>query len=694
MHPALLYHWHRAPFLRIIIPFMAGISAQWYWQLKAALFLFFIGIGLVGLLSFSFWPHRFRFSFPVVPLLCSGILLLGLGGFLCFNKDVRSYTHWLGYSLKDSANETVEVVVTEEAVEKNRSYKVISEAIVLHRASKEQQVKGGVLLYLQKEASAAKLKPGDRLLLLKSPQRIRNNGNPGELDFARAMLFNRITHSNYYRSNEYTILPTTRGDYAMTRKISELRHFILERLDRHFSNKQAAGLAAALLIGYRNDLDPELAAAYSNTGVIHVIAISGLHLALLGWLLNKLLSPLKKTKAGLLVAQVILLGVLWVFSLLAEATPSVLRAVILFSVLGASELLNRQGNSMNTLAAAAFLLLCYNPFWLWDLGFQLSFAAVLSILIFGKRLSETFTHSNYFIHQAGQLIAISLAAQLLTTPFTLFYFHQFPGSFLLSNLVAVPLSSVILGAALLTCLLVSVPVAGPWTAKATEWMITIMNNYVTWVETIPGLLWKDLYWSWSESVLLLFLLLALGHWLLNRATTGRIASLVFSLSLLVFQVNATINASPQKVIIYHHKKYTVIEFIKDRQSQLLMDSTAFEDSTLQKYLLTPSHQALGVRISKKKTLPVSFLIDAWQIVSPHKRYNPSAISNDTINLLVLNRNSPYDPGPWIHKKKIHQAVFTATLGSGTKERWRAILDSAQVSVHDIITQGAFVYSPR
>lgn len=693
MHPELLFHWQHAPFLRIILPFIIGVAAQWYWQMNIALSLFFIGIGFVGLLSFSFWPHRIRFRFHYIPILFSSFLFTGLGSFLCFNKDIRSYTQWIGYSLIYSTNEKLEVVIREEAVEKNRSYKVIAEAIALYSVSEKQRVKGGVLLYLEKEARAAGLKPGDRLWLLKSPQRIRNKGNPGELDFASAMLFKGITHSNYYNSNEYRILPST-GEYAMTRKISTLRHFILERLDRHFSNKQAAGLAAALLIGYRNELDPELAAAYSNTGVIHVIAISGLHLALLGWLLDKLLSPFKKTKISLFLSQLLLLSVLWIFSLLAEATPSVLRAVILFTVLGTGELLNRRGNSLNTLAAAAFLLLCYNPFWLWDLGFQLSFAAVLSILIFGKRLSDIFTHTNFLIHHIGQLIAISLAAQVLTTPFTLFYFHQFPGSFLLSNLVAVPLSSVILGAALLTCLLVSVPVAGPWTAMATEWMITLMNNYVTWVEAIPGLLWKNLYWTWTESALLILLLLALGHWALNKAATGRMVSLLVGLTLLTFQAFAKNKAAENRLVIYHHNKYILIEYMKDHQSQLLLDSTAFSDSTLEKYLLASSHQFFGIRFTNKNWLPISFELDLTRIVCPHKNYEPSSIINSKIDLLVLTRNAPYDPTPWMRNKNIQQAVLTANVGSRTRERWLASLNSARIPVHDIITQGAFVYSPR
>lgn len=694
MHPELFFHWRRAPFLRIVLPFMAGIAAQWHEQLSTLYSLLCMGIGITGLLSFSFWPHQYRFRFHFIPLLFSGLLFAGLGSFLCFTRDVRSYNNWVGYLQNTIDSESLEVVVTEEAVEKNRSYKVITQAQLLNLHTQQVKVRGGIVLYLEKEAKAAKLIPGDRLLLLKPPHRIHNNGNPGELDYARAMLFKGITHSHYYSSSDYKILVERSEEYHWTRKISWLRHAILERLHRHFSNDQAAGLAAALLIGYRNELDPELAAAYSNTGVIHVIAISGLHLALLGWLLEKLLSPFKKTKIGLLLSQLVLLSILWIFSLLAEGTPSVLRAVILFTVLGTGELLNRRGNSLNTLAAAAFLLLCYNPFWLWDLGFQLSFVAVLSILLFGKRFSQIFSHSNFLIHHLGQLVAISLAAQVLTTPFTLFYFHQFPGSFLLSNLVAVPLSSVILSTAMLTCLLASVPVVGLWTAIVTEWMITLMNNYVSWVEVIPGLLWKDLYWSLSETILLLFLLLALGHWALNRANTGRIASLLLGLALLIGQVYSQSDPTQKKIVIYHHKKYTLVEFIQGRHSQLLSDSMAFNDFTIDKYLLASSRQYFGIRNTEKKLLPISFQVDSLIVVCPHKNYEAEAAITDTIDLLLLTRNAPYEPGPWLKNRKIRKAVFTSTMGSRTAERWRRSLNSTHTPVYDIITQGAFVYSFR
>ena len=165
---------------------------------------------------------------------------------------------------------------------------------------------------------------------------------------------------------------------------------ILALLFANIQDRQAAGLAAALLIGYREQLDPTLQEQYSKTGVVHIIAISGMHLALLGWLLQFFVRPFQKNKIGLLLSQFLIIAIIWFFTLLAGATPSVLRAALAFTIDAVGKLLGRKPLSLNTLTAAGFLLLVIQPYWLWDLGFQLSFSAVLSIVLFAKPIQQLF----------------------------------------------------------------------------------------------------------------------------------------------------------------------------------------------------------------------------------------------------------------------------------------------------------------
>src|SRR5207249_5898697 len=166
---------------------------------------------------------------------------------------------------------------------------------------------------------------------------------------------------------------------------------------KYISGEKEQGLDEALLIGYKDDLDKNLVQAYSNTGVVHIIAISGLHLGLIYWLLLLLTKPLKRRKKFNWLRLLLIISSLWLFSILAGGQPSVLRSALMFTVLAFGEVVLRRTNIFNSLAASAFVLLCINPFWLWDVGFQLSYAALLSILIFFKPVSNWFYFNNKIV---------------------------------------------------------------------------------------------------------------------------------------------------------------------------------------------------------------------------------------------------------------------------------------------------------
>jgi competence protein ComEC len=206
-----------------------------------------------------------------------------------------------------------------------------------------------------------------------------------------------------------------------------------------YRDETETGVAEALLIGYRDDLDKDLVRAYSNTGVVHIIAISGLHLGMIYGLMLLLLKPFRKYKWMRWAKPLLILLVLWGFSLLAGAAASILRSVVMFSFIVIGESLGRKTNIYNTLAASAFCLLVYNPYFFWDVGFQLSYTAVLSIVLFMKPVYQWLYFKNKLLNAIWQLNAITLAAQVLTLPVILYYFHQFPNLFLFTNFVAVPL---------------------------------------------------------------------------------------------------------------------------------------------------------------------------------------------------------------------------------------------------------------
>jgi competence protein ComEC len=295
----------------------------------------------------------------------------------------------------------------------------------------------------------------------------------------------------------------------------------LQILKQYIHGDKERGLAQALLIGYKNDLDQSLVQAYTNTGVVHIIAISGLHLGLIYWLLSLLTKPLKRKKQFKWIAPVFIIAGLWLFALLAGAQASILRSAVMFTCIVLGQALGRTNNSIyNTLAVSALLLLCINPFWLWDVGFQLSYAAVLSIVVFMRPIYNWLYFKNKAIDFLWKLNAVTLAAQILTVPLSIYHFHQFPNYFLITNFIAVPLSSLILLGEIFLCTVAFIPALANITGKVLTWLISIMNGWIEKINSISYSIWDSLHISLTQMVLLLVCIAGFSFWLLEKSKIG------------------------------------------------------------------------------------------------------------------------------------------------------------------------------
>ena len=304
---------------------------------------------------------------------------------------------------------------------------------------------------------------GSQLVFSRPLQEIKNGGNPGSFDYKTYCLFQGITHQVYLTKDDFVVLPTTETN-AFALFIEQSRKWVVATIRNYIPGEKEQGLAEALLIGYKDDLDKNLVQAYSNTGVVHIIAISGLHLGLIYWLLLGLTKPLKGNKKLIWLRLVLIIGSLWLFTILAGAQPSVLRSAIMFSIIALGEVLLRRTNIFNTLAFSALILLCLNPFWLWDVGFQLSYSAVLSIVLFFQPVYNWYCPQNKALDFLWKMTSVTIAAQILTLPISIYHFHQMPLLFLFTNFIAVPLSSLILIGEIMLCALFFIPLLHRWLA--------------------------------------------------------------------------------------------------------------------------------------------------------------------------------------------------------------------------------------
>ena len=280
------------------------------------------------------------------------------------------------------------------------------------------------------------MKYGDFVLINKSLQQIKNGGNPGSFDYQRYASFQQVYHQVFLKKGECTILKQKDAGLFM-QFIFALRSNTVHILQKYFGDdKKILGISEALLIGFKEDLDKDLVQAYSNTGVVHIIAISGLHLGLIYLVLSWLFKRAPFVRRSLPAQAVLILSCLWLFALLTGASASVLRSAVMFTCIVAGKTIQRQSSVYNALAVSAFILLCYNPYFLWDVGFQLSYLAIIGILWLQQPIYRLIYVKNLLIDKIWQMASVTLAAQLTAFPICIYYFHQFPNLFLIANLVA------------------------------------------------------------------------------------------------------------------------------------------------------------------------------------------------------------------------------------------------------------------
>lgn len=277
-----------------------------------------------------------------------------------------------------------------------------------------------------------------------------------------------------------------------------LQTILYQRLTDGGLSGDELATVGALTLGYKEDLDKELKHHFQASGAAHVLAVSGLHTGIIYGLLLALMTiggrykPLYENWLGRCLVSGIIILCMWGYAWLTRMTPSVVRAVLMVTIFEVGRMLYRQAFSINTVAAAAVLILLVHPQDLWSVSFQLSFAATAAIIVTADILGPTIKYHKLRKTFWGRLcnwtigiLIVSLAAQLGTMPITMYYFHQFSCYFLLTNLIVLPLASL-----LVPCGLVSIAlggsVAGIWFSKVTWALSWAMNHSVAWIESLPG----------------------------------------------------------------------------------------------------------------------------------------------------------------------------------------------------------------
>ncbi len=684
--------WKNIPFLRLLVPFAAGIICSWYFSLQWIIGLYLIAAALPFALLYLLLNEQRKFTFSWLPGCAVSLFMLGFAVLLTWLKQVPHQQQWVGHVYQPG--DVVQLRLLEPLSEKQKTYKAQAEIISVQHNGKTKQVSGDIILYFQKDSVMPALQYGNIIAINKPLQEIKNAGNPGGFDYKRYALFNSITHQLFVKKTDYVVLNATKTSFFWS-FIYRTKAYILSVLRTHIKGDQEISVAEALLIGYRDDLDRDLVQAYSNTGVVHVIAISGLHLGLIYWLLLLLFQPLNKYKQLKWLKPLLVLSFLWIFSLLTGAGASVLRAAIMFTFISGGDLLSKKGNIYNSMAASAFVLLCYNPFYLWDVGFQLSYAAVLSIVLFMKPIYHWLSFNNKLLDKAWQLNAVTLSAQILTLPLCMYHFHQAPNLFLITNFVAVPLSSIILFGEILLIVVSFIQPVAAFTGTVFSYLLKWMNEFIIWADHFTFAVTDGIQHHPLQTILLYAFIASTGIWLLQKNTkalkwsAGFLAAFFLLQSVFVYQTG-----KQKKLIVYNLSQHTAIDFMLGSQYLFKGDSVLLQDGFLRNFHLKPSR--ILFHSYHSPMIPASmqnnsYSINGKKIIHINQSYVYDSLQpRIKADVLIISKNPRLYITDLLKTVDCKLVVFDSSNPQWKINLWKKDCERLQLNYFCTSEQGAFV----
>lgn len=586
-----MLRWAHYAFLRITFFFTLGILSAVYFgnYLSITNTLWLFSSSAIAFLTSKFLLRKqFFFSLSWVQGVFSffAIFLLGYLNLTLHNESLREdhllkateFTHYKG-------------TINSSAEQKTNTLKYDFEVTGVLVENEWQTVSGSIYLYVDKKQQ--EFSYGDQLLINGRPDEISPPMNPGEFDYKRFLSFNNVYHQDYLQ-DKYLVIGHEEP-YKILSIAYDLRQKASKILKQHISSDRENNIAQALVLGVKDGLDRDIEHAYSASGAMHVLAVSGLHVGIVYGIILLFFKPFRKTKVRNWTLAIVSLIVLWSYAMITGFSPSVLRAVTMFSFIAIAQASGRNTNIYNTLAASGFILLVYNPFLIMSVGFQLSFLAVFGIVYIQPRLYNALEVDNYFLDKVWAITAVSIAAQIATIPLTLLYFHQFPTFFLISNLVVIPGAFIILCLGLFLLAVSSIGGLASIVGWLLEKLIFIVNYAVFKISEIPYSQVNDIEINTLQSWLIIGLIVM--FLMLFEYRKFKYLKAAFTLALLFasFEVVQSYTASHQnRITVYRVNNHTAIEFIEGTSSQLFTDSLFKKDSEGLTFHIRPNRLYSGI----------------------------------------------------------------------------------------------------
>ncbi len=633
---------------------------------------------IVLLLGLWIWARKQFIQsvyFGIVAYLC--FFAIGYLGYQLQLPDfqVKHYSHFIS----ENETELIQLKITKTLKPDKYNLKYFANVIGVNNTT----TKGKVLLNLSKDSLTNPLSPDEVLLVYSPISEIPKPLNPHQFDYSNYMKLQSVLFQLRITNND--ILKTKEGSKTLFGIAQNTRSKVVEKLQKTKLKSSERAIIQALVLGEKKDLEKNLYQAYAAAGAVHILAVSGLHVGIIYGILLFLFTPLGRFKNGIIIQSILIVLLLWCFAMLSGLSLSVTRAVSMFSFFAIAKLFNRDTNTINTLFLSFLTLLLINPLWLFQVGFQLSYLAVFFIVWLYPMFKSFGYSKNIFIKKIKTVVIVSLCAQIGVLPLSLYYFHQLPGLFLLTNIVVLPFLAVLMGLGILIVLLATVDFLPDWFAIAYNYIIEGLNNFIRWVATQDAFLFKDIHFS-SLKVIGSYLLIVSAALFFQKINYRRLmVCLAFTSLFVSIYIYDEFKTSSNQFIVFQKRKKTLLAYKNAKKLTVFKkDSTeGFRDS----YPIKSYKNAVNTSFYSEEILPNYFQYKSKRIlVLDSLAIFPKRIE---VHTLLLTNSPKINLNRLIDSLKPKQIIADGSNYYSYAKRWEKTCKLKKLPFCYTAKQGAF-----
>ncbi len=718
--------------LRIVLAFIAGtaleISADYLHCSKEVLLpmILLFGFGfaivtIVSLLKNITWVYRLR----MVNGIALSVLIISFGYVLTWFYADKNYRNHFQNFLTDESFVVAKII--KPPLEKEKIITVVAEAEEVKNKNVEMKTTGNILMNVLRDSTSNDLMYGDVIVFNSKIGEFEEPKNPEEFSFKLYQNFHNIQHRTFLKTGEWKLLKSNQGNILMA-QVYRIREYFLSLIVKYVVEKNDFGVASAIMLGYNDYMNGDITRAYASSGALHVLSVSGLHVGIMFIMLNFLLNGMDKRGRKFQIAKAIfIITFIWFYACLTGLSPSVLRSAMMFSMIQFGKVMIRNVNTYNIIFASVLLLMLFNPFIVTEVGFRLSYLAVLGIIYIQPKVSalwvigipgepkfkkqkwflKPFSFLRYdllwfflnIIDLGWQIVAVSIAAQIATCPLSLLYFHQFPNLFLLSNLVVIPVSNLILFVGTGLFALGTIPYLNAVAGCTFNFLLVALNKFIFWIDSISFALVQGISISMFEMTLLYFLIFLLCWLTEERRAKILIASLFIVYGLCSFYSYEQITKSEQKkIVIYCTPKQSAIAFIDGRKVMTDFDEKLLNDQSAMLFHVKHHWWDCGV---KEETKISSRQLAAGKLIQFDGRKILVVDSGLEKNDFVLEKKLKVDLVILSHNPKVYlenlkkliefdELVFDSSNKKWKVDYWKKDCAKMKIKYWDVNEQGAYI----